>query len=62
MKESPNTRRSDGDTKKPRPSKPSMAPGDTDALEADATREEVVRGNYTPVTKLVWDEYDESPR
>jgi hypothetical protein len=29
-------------------------------LEEDATENEIKEGNYTKVTKLVWDEYDPS--
>ncbi|MFC4619938.1 hypothetical protein ACFO4N_14590 [Camelliibacillus cellulosilyticus] len=41
---------------------PSVANGidDDEELNAEATKDEIARGDYTKVTKLVWDEYDPS--
>ncbi|GIM46927.1 hypothetical protein DNHGIG_24760 [Collibacillus ludicampi] len=46
--------------KQKRELKPNIAPG-SENLEEDATPEEVVQGNYTPVTRLVFDEIEPSP-
>ncbi|MGV3487932.1 MAG: hypothetical protein ACO1OC_05025 [Tuberibacillus sp.] len=41
---------------------PTIANGidNDEELEADATEAEIKRGDYTKVTKLIWDEYDPS--
>jgi hypothetical protein len=41
---------------------PTIATGidDDEELNENATAEEIRRGDYTKVTKLVWDEYDPS--
>ena len=46
--------------KEPREKKPSVAPGDEEALEAKASKEDIKRGNYTKVTTLSYDEVDPS--
>jgi hypothetical protein len=46
--------------KQKREPKPNIAPGSED-LGEDATPEEIAQGNYTPVTRLVFDEVEPSP-
>lgn len=45
---------------KKRKKDPAFAPGNAEALEARATKEEIKRGDYTRVTTLSFDEVEPS--